>query len=47
MQYDPYAPGSDFVRGYPFSMREGKRTAVSHGGWGLLWLWRVTVRVEV
>lgn len=33
MQYDPYAPGSDFVRGYPFSMREGKPTAVSHGAW--------------
>ncbi len=31
-QYDPYVPGSDFVRGYPFSMREGKPTAVSHGG---------------
>jgi hypothetical protein len=31
--YDPYAPGSDFVRGYPFSMREGKPTAVSHGLW--------------
>ena len=29
--YDPYAPGSDFVRGYPFSMREGVPTAVSHG----------------
>lgn len=31
--YDPYAPGADFVRGYPFSMREGKLTAVSHGLW--------------
>jgi len=31
--YDPYAPGADFVRGYPFSMREGKPTAVSHGLW--------------
>ena len=31
--YDPYAPGADFVRGYPFSMREGKHTAVSHGLW--------------
>jgi len=30
--YDPYAPGADFVRGYPFSMREGVPTAVSHGG---------------
>ena len=29
--YDPYAPGADFVRGYPFSMREGVPTAVSHG----------------
>lgn len=29
--YDPYAPGSDFVRGYPFSLREGVPTAVSHG----------------
>jgi len=31
--YDPYAEGADFVRGYPFSMREGKTTAVSHGLW--------------
>jgi reversibly glycosylated polypeptide/UDP-arabinopyranose mutase len=31
--YDPYAPGADFVRGYPFSMRDGKLTAVSHGLW--------------
>lgn len=31
--YDPYTEGSDFVRGYPFSMREGKPTAVSHGLW--------------
>lgn len=31
--YDPYRPGADFVRGYPFSMREGKHTAVSHGLW--------------
>ena len=29
--YDPYAPGNDFVRGYPFSMRDGVPTAVSHG----------------
>lgn len=29
--YDPYVPGSDFVRGYPFSMREGAPTAISHG----------------
>ena len=25
--------GSDFVRGYPFGMREGRPTAVSHGLW--------------
>jgi reversibly glycosylated polypeptide / UDP-arabinopyranose mutase len=31
--YDPYVEGSDFVRGYPFSMREGRPTAVSHGLW--------------
>lgn len=30
--YDPYAEGTDFVRGYPFSLREGVPTAVSHGG---------------
>lgn len=29
--YDPYAEGTDFVRGYPFSMREGVPTVVSHG----------------
>ena len=29
--YDPFADGCDFVRGYPFSWREGKPTAVSHG----------------
>lgn len=29
--YDPYAEGTDFVRGYPFSLREGVPTAVSHG----------------
>lgn len=22
--YDPYRPGADFVRGYPFSLREGR-----------------------
>lgn len=22
--YDPYRPGADFVRGYPFSLREGE-----------------------
>ncbi|XP_073526227.1 LOW QUALITY PROTEIN: uncharacterized protein, partial [Phyllobates terribilis] len=31
--YDPYVEGSDFVRGYPFSLREGVPTAVSHGLW--------------
>lgn len=31
--YDPYRDGADFVRGYPFSMREGVPTAVSHGLW--------------
>ncbi|MBA0753097.1 hypothetical protein Gogos_021998 [Gossypium gossypioides] len=31
--YDPYREGSDFVRGYPFSLREGAPTAVSHGLW--------------
>ncbi|GAX85093.1 hypothetical protein CEUSTIGMA_g12513.t1 [Chlamydomonas eustigma] len=31
--YDPYRPGTDFVRGYPFSLREGVATAVSHGLW--------------
>ncbi|XP_049390087.1 LOW QUALITY PROTEIN: probable UDP-arabinopyranose mutase 2 [Solanum stenotomum] len=31
--YDPYREGADFVRGYPFSMREGAATAVSHGLW--------------
>lgn len=31
--YDPYAQGTDFVRGYPFSLREGVPTAVSHGLW--------------
>lgn len=29
--YDPFAEGADFVRGYPFSLREGVPTAVSHG----------------
>lgn len=29
--YDPYAAGADFVRGYPFSLREGCPTAISHG----------------
>jgi reversibly glycosylated polypeptide/UDP-arabinopyranose mutase len=31
--YDPYREGADFVRGYPFSMREGVPTATSHGLW--------------
>lgn len=31
--YDPYREGSDFVRGYPFSLRCGVETAVSHGLW--------------
>ena len=31
--YDPYQSGSDFVRGYPFSLRQGVPTAVSHGLW--------------
>lgn len=31
--YDPYREGADFVRGYPFSFREGAPTAISHGLW--------------
>lgn len=31
--YDPFRQGSDFVRGYPFSLREGVPTAISHGLW--------------
>ena len=31
--YDPYASGSDFVRGYPYSLRQGVKTAISHGLW--------------
>ncbi|KAG5035325.1 hypothetical protein JHK87_010235 [Glycine soja] len=31
--YDPYREGTDFVRGYPFSLREGVPTAASHGLW--------------
>jgi reversibly glycosylated polypeptide/UDP-arabinopyranose mutase len=31
--YDPYEDGSDFVRGYPFSLRQGVPTAISHGIW--------------
>ena len=35
--YDPFADGADFVRGYPFSWREGTPTAVSHGECLHLW----------
>ena len=31
--YDPYQTGSDFVRGYPFNLRQGVSTVVSHGLW--------------
>ncbi|KAK9278599.1 hypothetical protein L1049_028172 [Liquidambar formosana] len=31
--YDPFREGADFVRGYPFSFREGVPTAISHGLW--------------
>ncbi|PHT36333.1 hypothetical protein CQW23_24033 [Capsicum baccatum] len=31
--YDPYREGADFVCGYPFSLREGVPTTVSHGIW--------------
>jgi len=31
--YDPYNEDSDFVRGYPYSLRAGVPTAVSHGLW--------------
>jgi reversibly glycosylated polypeptide / UDP-arabinopyranose mutase len=31
--YDPFREGSDFVRGYPFSLRAGVRTVLSHGLW--------------
>jgi len=31
--YDPFRPGADFVRGYPYSRRGGVPTAVSHGLW--------------
>ncbi|KAG1663228.1 hypothetical protein FOA52_004429 [Chlamydomonas sp. UWO 241] len=31
--YDPYREGADFVRGYPFSLRDGAPTVVSHGLW--------------
>ncbi|CAF3079519.1 unnamed protein product [Rotaria socialis] len=31
--YDPYRDGADFVRGYPYSLRRGVPTAISHGIW--------------
>ncbi|GJP79415.1 hypothetical protein CLOP_g9649 [Closterium sp. NIES-67] len=31
--YDPFEDSTDFVRGYPFSLREGVRTVISHGLW--------------
>eukprot|EP00413_Alexandrium_margalefii_P026276 CAMPEP_0204575182 /NCGR_PEP_ID=MMETSP0661-20131031/41026_1 /ASSEMBLY_ACC=CAM_ASM_000606 /TAXON_ID=109239 /ORGANISM="Alexandrium margalefi, Strain AMGDE01CS-322" /LENGTH=736 /DNA_ID=CAMNT_0051583775 /DNA_START=116 /DNA_END=2326 /DNA_ORIENTATION=- len=31
--YDPYGGDADFVRGYPYSLRGGVATAVSHGIW--------------
>ncbi|KAL5703175.1 UDP-arabinopyranose mutase [Ranunculus cassubicifolius] len=31
--YDPYVEGSDFVRGYPFSLRNGVTCALSCGLW--------------
>lgn len=31
--YDAYQEGSDFVRGYPYSLRAGVPTGVSHGLW--------------
>ncbi|XP_057515412.1 probable UDP-arabinopyranose mutase 5 isoform X1 [Amaranthus tricolor] len=31
--YDPYRKGADFVRGYPFSLREGVPCALSCGLW--------------
>jgi len=34
--YDPYRAGSDFVRGYPFTLRPGVQTALSHGLWSNL-----------
>ena len=29
--YDAYAPGADFPKGYPYALRNGVHTAVSHG----------------
>ncbi|XP_020393876.1 UDP-arabinopyranose mutase 3 [Zea mays] len=31
--YDPYRVGANFVRGYPYSLREGVPTVVSHELW--------------
>jgi reversibly glycosylated polypeptide / UDP-arabinopyranose mutase len=31
--YDPYRVGADFVRGYPYSLREGVPTAISPRLW--------------
>lgn len=31
--YDPYCDGADFVRGYPFSLREGVKCVLSCGLW--------------
>lgn len=31
--YDPYASDNDFVRGYPYSLRSGVPTVISHGLW--------------
>ena len=31
--YDPYREGAAVVRGYPFSLREGVPTVISHGLW--------------
>jgi reversibly glycosylated polypeptide/UDP-arabinopyranose mutase len=31
--YDPFHPGVDFVRGYPYSLRQGVTTVISHGLW--------------
>ncbi|OVA01667.1 Reversibly glycosylated polypeptide family [Macleaya cordata] len=31
--YDPYCKGADFVRGYPFSLREGVKCVLSCGLW--------------
>ena len=31
--FEPYEEGSDFVRGYPFSLWQGVPTVISHGLW--------------